>query len=242
PRLPNRRRATTMLRMTRAVVRGRTSPRGPFLPRRGASRLPTLFAVSIGALCLAGCRERAPSADLISENNRGVGLMGPYDFGQAREVFAALAASHPDRRDIQVNLAVATLNRQQDGDADAAQQILQRVLAADPQDVRAHYDLGLVLLNEGRAAEALTHFTFVADRDRGDAYAEYYVGQCRWQQRDVAGALGSYERALAIHPRLRSAAYGAFLARQRLGRGDAPQMLDRFRALEADPRSDVVEF
>ncbi|HXI31356.1 MAG TPA: tetratricopeptide repeat protein, partial [Vicinamibacterales bacterium] len=201
------------------------------------------MAALVAATCLA-CRSepRRDETGLVTLNNRGVGLMGQFDFAQARTVFADLAASYPDRRDVQLNLAVATLNRQQDGDAAAAQAILQRVLEADPQNVRAHYALGLVLLNDGRAAEALPHFTFVADRNPDDAHAAYYVGQCRSQQGDTAGALASYERALALNPRLRSAAYGAFQAMQRLGRPDATQMLDRFRALESDPRSDTVEF
>jgi tetratricopeptide (TPR) repeat protein len=201
-------------------------------------------ALLVLALSLAGCRERARStADVVAANNRGVGLMGQFDFAQARTVFAALTAAHPDRADLQVNLAVATLNRQQEGDDRETQQILQRVLSTDPQNIRAHYSLGLVLLNDGRAADALPHFTTVAERDPNDAYAQYYVGQAKFQTGDSAGALAAYERALVSSPRLRSAAYGSFQALQRLGRADeAAQMLERFRALETDPRSDVVEF
>ena len=201
-------------------------------------------ALVVVALSLTACRGRAPSpADLVTVTNRGVGLMGQFDFAQARTVFADLAAAHPDRADLQVNLAVATLNRQQEGDDREAQQILQRVVLADPQNLRAHYSLGLVLLNDGRAADALPHFVTVADRDPTDAYAQYYVGQAKFQTGDSSGALAAYERALASSPRLRSAAYGSFQALQRLGRTDeAARMLDRFRALESDPRSEVVEF
>ena len=201
-------------------------------------------ALLVVALSLAACREPARSpADVVAATNRGVGLMGQFDFAQARTVFADLAAAHPDRADLQVNLAVATLNRQQEGDDRAAQQILQRVLSADPQNLRAHYSLGLVLLNDGRAADALPHFATVAERDPDDPYAQYYVGQAKFQTGDSAGALAAYERALALSPRLRSAAYGSFQALQRLGRtDDAGRMLERFRALETDPRSEVVEF
>jgi tetratricopeptide (TPR) repeat protein len=201
-------------------------------------------ALVLLALAFTGCRERAQSnADLVAANNRGVGLMGQFDFTQARTIFADLSAAHPDRADLQLNLAVATLNRQQEGDDRDAQQILQRVLSADPQNLRAHYSLGLVLLNDGRAADALPHFTTVAARNPNDAYAAYYVGQAKFQTGDVAGALAAYERALALSPRLRSAAYGSFQALQRLGRGEeAGRVLERFRALETDPRSEVVEF
>ena len=168
--------------------------------------------------------------------------MGQFDYSQARDVFVRLASQHPERLDVQINLAVATLNRQQDGDDREARQILERVLAADARQLRAQYALGLVLLNDGRAAEALPHFSVVAERDPGDAFTAYHLGRCRFLQGDFSGALASYERALALNPRLRSAAYGAFQAMQRLGRSDAQPMLDRFRALESDPRSEVVEF
>jgi Tfp pilus assembly protein PilF len=204
------------------------------------------FAVVSGAICVAGCSRspdrRPAAADLVTANNRGVGLMGQFDYPQARDVFARLAASHPDPLDVQVNLAVATLNRQREGDDAEAQRILQNVLGVDPQHVRAHYNLGLILLNDGRPAEALGHFLLASEHERGDAYAVYYVGQCKFQQGDARGALDAYQRALTLNPRLRSAAYGAFQAMQRIGSADASRMLDRFRTLESDPRSEAVEF
>jgi Tfp pilus assembly protein PilF len=211
------------------------------LRSRWSRRLMCVF------LCFAGCSSpqtrRSPPLDdgAIALNNRGVGLMGQFDYQQAHDVFARLAAAHPERPDLQVNLAIALLNRQQEGDAAEAHRILERVLAVDPQQLRAHYCLGLLLLNEGRVGEALPHFVFVTERDPGDAHALYYVAQCRFQQGDFAGALASYERALRVNPHLRSAAYGAFQASQRLGRPDAPRMLDLFRALETNPQSEVVE-
>lgn len=168
--------------------------------------------------------------------------MGQFEYGQAREVFSRLAAAHPDRADLRINLAVATLHRQQDGDAAAARRILEQVLAADPDNLRAHYNLGLLLLHEGHAAEALPHFTYVTGRDSADAYAWYFLGQSQAQQGDAAGALPSFERALAIDPHLRSAAYGAYQAMQRTGHTGAPRMLEAFQALESNPQSEVAEF
>ncbi len=141
-----------------------------------------------------------------------------------------------------MNVAIATLHRQAEGDVPSAQRILEHVVAADAGNLRAQYNLGLLLLHEGHAPEALPHFTIVAGRDPQNAIAHYFVGQCRFQQSDFAGALTAYERAFAINPRLRSAVYGAFQTRQRLGRADAQQMLDTFRALERNPQSEIAEF
>lgn len=141
--------------------------------------LPSSFLLLTSLVCLAACsrsgsREPAPAADdLIALNNRGVGLMGQYDFAQARDLFMGLAAAHPERLDLQVNLAIATLNRQQEGDDARAQETFRRVLAADSKQLRAHYGLGLVLLNDGHASDALPHFTFVTEQDPGDSFFDY---------------------------------------------------------------------
>ena len=78
---------------------------------------------------------------MVGLNNRGVGLMGQFNYDAARDIFVGLAAAHPDRLDLQVNLAIATLNRQREGDADEARRILERVSAADPLNLRARYSL-----------------------------------------------------------------------------------------------------
>jgi tetratricopeptide (TPR) repeat protein len=204
----------------------------------------------IAVLCLGtlACSRPRPAGaragdDLVALNNRGVGLMGRFEYGAARDAFASLAVAHPDQLDVQVNLAIATLNRQAAGDDGEARRILERVLAVDPGNRRAHYCLGLLLLHDGRPADARPHFEFVVGHGEPDAYALYHDAQCRLQQGDLAGALAGYDAALAADPRLRSAAYGAFQTLQRLGRADeARRMLSVFRTLETNPQSEVVEF
>jgi Tfp pilus assembly protein PilF len=185
----------------------------------------------------------ALSPDEVALENRGVGLMGQFDYERAREAFARAAVGHPDRADLQTNLAIAILNRQRPDDDTEARRMLESVLAAHPEDLRAHYNLALLLLNDGNAREALAHFTFAAEHADTDAHAAYFVGQCRSQDGELDEALRWYERSLALNPRLRSAAYGAFRALQRLGRtAEAERMLAVFRDLEANPQSEVVEF
>src|SRR3954466_315661 len=213
--------------------------RGPLNDR--TSLLVVAMGLVIAVACSGSGNRRDP--DVVASNNRGVGLMGQFNFDAARETFARLAEAHPERRDLQVNLAIATLNRQQDGDVDKARSILERVAAADPQDLRARYGLGLLLLNDGRAADALPHFAFVAERAPADAFAAYYVARCRFERGDFAGALSGFQRAEDLDPHLRSAVYGESQALQRLGRGaEAARRLNAFQELGTDPRSEVVEF
>jgi len=207
-----------------------------------ARRLAAAVALLITVAC-SGSSARRETDNLVVQNNRGVGLMGQFNFEAARGVFASLADAHPDRRDLQINLAIAILNRQQDGDNEKARSILERVSVADPGNLRSRYSLGLILLNDGRAAEALPHFAFVAEHAPADAFAQYYVARCRFEQGDFAAALTGFQRAVALDPHLRSAVYGESQALQRLGRTEAAQQrLNEFQELGSDPRSEVVEF
>src|SRR4051812_35794388 len=132
--------------------------------------------------------------------------MGRFEFDPARAVFADLLKSHDDP-DVRVNLAIATLNRQQEGDSAEALRLVDAVLATHPDHPRARYCRGILLLNGGQPAEALAAFRTVAQADPADAYARYYVGQCLLATGDRAGALAEYRKAIELDPQLRSASY-----------------------------------
>ncbi|MCP3902622.1 MAG: hypothetical protein GY715_03215 [Planctomycetes bacterium] len=184
----------------------------------------------------------APSdPKLVEANNRGVGLMGRFEYEAAYDVFAELVDRRPEWLDVKVNLGIAALNRQQDGDEVRATQIFDEVLAVDPAHLRAHYCAGLVRLRAGEIDRAAGHFRTVADADGEDAYAAYSVGQCV-EGNDLEEANRWYEKAIEIDPYLRSAYYRAFQILQRLGRTDQAQVyFDEFRRLETNPRARLVE-
>lgn len=207
--------------------------------------LRCLFAIVV--LTTAGaCADKATlslTAEDIASNNRGVGLMGYFDYEGARSVFAELARTHPNWHDVQVNLAIATLNRQQAGDEKTAMGIVQGVLQADPGNLRAQYVRGLLRLNAGQAQEALADFQAVASADPRDAYAAYYTALTMAQSGDIEGAVKNYRRAIELDPYLRSAYYGGFQALQRLQRTeDAKQMLEAFQRLADNPQARLAEF
>src|SRR5690348_3807525 len=85
-----------------------------------------LLAAAVSS-CAREPRATALSAEEVALENRGVGLMGQYDFDGARAVFVRLAAAHPERTDLRVDLALASLNRQQSGDEDEARRTLEAV-------------------------------------------------------------------------------------------------------------------
>ena len=180
---------------------------------------------------------------LIAANNRGVGLMGKFEYENARQVFQTLADAHSDWLDVQVNLAIATLNRQREGDEDRAMKILEKVIAAAPNHLRANYCVGLLKLYLESPADALPHFKLVAAADPKDAYAAYYVGQCLAQSHNYDQAVEWYRKAIELDPYLRSGYYALSQSYRALGKDDdAAKMLDEFQRLERNPRARLVKF
>ncbi|MCI0630241.1 MAG: FG-GAP-like repeat-containing protein [Phycisphaerales bacterium] len=183
---------------------------------------------------------------LIESNNRGVGLMGKFKYEEARGIFEELVGKHPNWNEVQVNLAMAILNRQREGDEAKAMAILDRVVKDEPGNLRAQYCSGLLKLYLESPEEALPHFELVAKAappNGNDAYAAYYVGQCLAQQRQYEEAVEWYEKALKLDPYLRSAYYALSQALRPLNRGEeAAKRLEEFQRLEKNPRAKMVEF
>jgi len=179
----------------------------------------------------------------IAANNRGVGLMGRFEYDSAERVFRELAERHPEWLQVRVNQAIATLNRQEEGDEQRALALVDEVLAEDPEHLRAHYVAGLLRLYLSSPEAALPHFRSVAAADPEDGYAAYYLAQCLAQQGEHEQALNWYQRAMRLDPYLRSAYYGAFQALQRLKRRDqARQLIGDYQRLDANPRARLAEF
>ncbi|MEM6575818.1 MAG: tetratricopeptide repeat protein, partial [Pseudomonadota bacterium] len=132
-----------------------------------------------GLLAVTAC-SKAPEQDpeLQRLNNRGVALMGRFDYPAAADTFRALYAQAPDWSMATVNLAVATLNRQNPGDEAAALELLEPLLAvAGPEQARANFMAGILHFNQGRTEAALERFRAASKLVPGDAYANYFLGQ-----------------------------------------------------------------
>src|SRR2546429_3734866 len=212
----------------------------------------TRAAILLLIVALIGCdRGKKPAppaatgaidAKAIEENNRGVGLMGQFEFEKAIGIFEGLIKDRPGWDEIRVNLAMGYLNRQQEGDSERAMKLLEEVIVRKGDFLEARYCRGILLLNGGKPAEAMADFRFVSEKDPGDAYAIYYVGHCLAATQRIPEALAAYEKAIAIDSSLRSAYYGAFQCLQQMGKaGDAKVRLAQFQAMKDDPRARLVE-
>src|SRR5258705_8698529 len=148
--------------------------------------------VVLGFCIATGCDRGKPpvatvgpvDAKAVEENNRGVGLMGQFEFDKAIPVFQGLLRERPRWDEVNVNLAIAYLNRQQEGDSQRAMSILEEIVGRWPGMLQARYCRAILLLNAGKPAEALVDFQFVTEKDPSDADAQCYLGQglFSWQK------------------------------------------------------------
>ncbi len=182
--------------------------------------------------------------ELIALNNKGVALMGQFDYQAAFDLFAKLVAEQPDWLAAKVNLAIAQLNLNRPGSDDlaTAQRLLREVVAADPANLRAHYCLGILLLNGGDIPAALEQFQVVAKTDPSDAFAAYFLARSLFEQDKFAEALTWYRAAVQNNPLLQSAYYGEFQTLQRLGKPDeAKPLLAAFERLAKNPQAEKAD-
>ncbi|MEE4331593.1 MAG: FG-GAP-like repeat-containing protein, partial [Wenzhouxiangella sp.] len=207
------------------------------------SALP-LFVFAVIVL-LAACRsdDGGLSPEAIELNNRGVGLMGQYENEQARVIFAELAAAYPDWLDVRVNEAIATLNRQREGDERRALALVGEVLAVEPDHTRANYIAALMRYYLGETDQSMDHFRRVRAAAPDDAHVAYFFAQAQAQLGQVDEALELYEQAIELDPYLRSAYYGAALVlRQQGDTAAARERLAVYQRFANNPRAPLAEF
>lgn len=201
--------------------------------------------VLVLALTQAGCTRGSAelSAEEIRRHNEAVGLMGQYRNEEARRIFAELAAAHPELPTLASNEAIALLNRQQEGDEEAALALAERILARHPDHLPARYVAGLAHLYLGRVEKALPYLLEVASADPQDAHAAYFAAQALAQVGRTDEALALYRRAIEVDPYLASAYYAAAMALRAQGRTDeARELLQDYQRLKGNPRAHLAEF
>lgn len=128
----------------------------------------------------------------------------------------ALRPSVPDRAGVDVALATnegiaaeTFKNRGNDhfakGEFAAAAECYQQAIAVDPVYAHAYNNLGLVLLQQGRADEAMAHFRHALSLDPQLAQAHMNCGNVLWQKGLTSEAIHSFRAALLLNPKLSEA-------------------------------------
>lgn len=211
-------------------------------------RVELLSLWGILLVLLVGCGEQGDpvagplEAKDVARNNRGVAMMGRYEYGPAFELFSEVADRNPGNPDLAVNREIARLNRQQAGDEQVALENLESIIERHPDHLRAIYTSGILCFYLEDPRSAKERFEAVLEVDPTDAFSHYYAGQCLAIEGDDVAAIERYRRAMELDPYLRSALYGASQVLRRRGAIDeSMELLDVFTRLESNPRSHLAE-
>ena len=215
-----------------------TRNRESAVPKRIASTAGyTGVAVLAVGLAVASCKP-----DAGTRNDRAVGLMGQYDYAAAVAEFQAVVDAAPDWLDARVNLAIATLNRQNEGDERLALGILAEVLEAAPDEPRALYVSGILHYYMGEIEPARDYFERVVEIDPADAHAAYFLGLVHLQAADNTAAAEWLVRSTQLDPHLLSGYYTGSQALRRGGRSaEADELLETYLRLKPNPAAHLAE-
>lgn len=193
-------------------------------------RVGSLILVS--ALTLGAPRGLAAPFDPAPLRNKGAALLDNGDDAKAIEIFRDLVKRLPSSATDRVNLGIALLNH---NDLDAAETELRKALALDPRDLRAHYNLGIVLKHRGRNEEAAAELVEVVSTSEGakDASVHYNLGILYKRLRRNDEALESFRSAVALRPEHASAHFQIYNAMVQKGdKAKAQPELDLFKVLQ----------
>lgn len=192
---------------------------------------------------LGGCKRDSGKlpASVVEGMNRGVSLMGQYQYEPAVQAFEQVLAVEPGLQSARVNLAIAVFNRNRKEDIDRSLQLLEQVLSKEPENTRALYFKAIVLQHIGKTDQAVPCLQRVLSQLPNDGAAWYLLGICH--SRLGQPAEKDFLRAIQLRPYLYSAYYQLYQIQMR---GDKPEearkYLDQFQALRQSPLGESLEF
>lgn len=164
--------------------------------------------------------------------------MGQFQYVAAHDDFTKVTEAAPHWDVGWVNLAIATLNRQNPDDEIKTLEILQTVLERNPNNVRALYTSGIVNLYLGHTIEAIGYLNKAVAIDPHDAFATYFLGQAHLQAGNYELAQQRLLETLELNPAIRSAYWAAATASRRLDDIErATSLIEEYQAFEHNPLS-----
>ena len=131
---------------------------------------------------------------------------------------------------------LAALSWRQCGIYADAETLWRATLARNPASWLAHNNLGLILLQKGRADDAMAHYQSALAANPDDMEAHNNLGNALLQQGQVEAALAHYQRALELAPNCAEPHYNLGKALLQQGRVDAA-IAQYQKALELNPRN-----
>jgi len=144
---------------------------------------------------------RQASKDL-ADNPQGVRLLADYYAGsgqmdKAKAEFASLAAKYPKNSSVQKGYVRVLL---QVKDYSTARTVVAGLMKSGSKDPEVTALNGIVLLNDGKADDAVNALTEGAKNSPKDALIQYWLGKAALAKGDSALAQKSFQQVLALNP------------------------------------------
>ncbi|MFZ0061219.1 MAG: tetratricopeptide repeat protein [Pyrinomonadaceae bacterium] len=167
-------------------------------------------------------------------NNYGIALMDQRQYPLAIEAFVhAAALDEKYRATAQVNQAIGLIELDQYA---RAADLLERVVRANPENMRAAFQQARVFIRRGQLDEAEANIRRVLAAYPRDRLALQQLGELCKIRHDFSGARECYQKILAIDPEDLGAHYNLMLIFRKLGlKEEAKREAKIFAELKDDP-------
>ncbi|UCF34212.1 MAG: VCBS repeat-containing protein, partial [Phycisphaerales bacterium] len=205
--------------------------------------LAALLTVS----CAASSHEVTSAADsrrrlldpVVQHTNRGVALMGRYDYAAAVEAFEQAYQLAPSSIRARVNLAIALYNRNAKGDLERAEALLDEVILKAPEHARALYFRAITYQYRGQDEQAIPLLERVARLRPHDACSWYLLARSKTHLGRPARE--DLLRAINENPGLASAYYDLMRIAFQEGKEEEAQALqEKFVRLRESPLCETL--
>ncbi|MFZ1086360.1 MAG: tetratricopeptide repeat protein [Terracidiphilus sp.] len=179
---------------------------------------------------------RQTSNDL-ADNPQGVRILADYYVGtgqtdKAKAEFTALAKKYPKNLPVQLGYVHILL---QTKDLSAAQSVITELLKSHSKDPQVAVLNGIVLLNNGKANDAVIALQGAVNNAPKDAFIQFWLGKAALAKGDPSLAEKSFQQAAQLNPRGVDAQEE--LARMASQRGDINLLSDvAEKTIAANPR------
>ena len=211
-------------------------------PRR-SRRWPAIGSVvvliaSVGLVFWLVRKPDAPKSDPLGAteaNARGVGLMEQFEYAPAAKEFEEAVRLAPEWLPARINLGMALYNAAasaEDPVLPKAIAIFEQVLKDEPDNLYAHFNLGIIFKYQAKYDLAQKHFRFVTDADPDDDRAWLYQGQAHIDSQVSEECRRYFQKALALNPYLVPAWY-ALANHASTSEKEQTEKLERMKQLQA---------
>jgi tetratricopeptide (TPR) repeat protein len=160
------------------------------------------------------------------------------DLKGAEAAFLKVTEMDPDYADGWVNVG---RGRIQEGNMEAAEQVLRKALEVDSHLAKTHFFLGTALKSLGRYDEALEHLRTAANQYPRDRVVLNQMGRILFLKRQYSEAVAEFQKVLKIDPEDLQAHYNLMLCYQGLGNSElAAREQTLYRRFKADESAQFI--